>query len=69
MATSLCACVCFYFERTSLKNTVSCYVEVSLDVDADRDGVVEKNNPNKVSCDRSLSAAVTKEGPLLACKV
>lgn len=23
--------------------------EISLDVDADRDGVVEKNNPNKVS--------------------
>lgn len=25
-----------------------CYAELSLDVDADRDGMVEKNNPNKV---------------------
>lgn len=25
-----------------------CHAEISLDVDADRDGVVEKNNPNKV---------------------
>ena len=26
--------------------------EVSLDVDADRDGVVEKNNPHKVTLDK-----------------
>lgn len=26
-----------------------CHTEISLDVDADRDGVVEKDNPNKVS--------------------
>lgn len=25
-----------------------CYAELSLDVDADRDGIVEKNNPKKV---------------------
>lgn len=24
------------------------FTEISLDVDADRDGIVEKNNPNKV---------------------
>lgn len=33
------------------KQNVSCLAEISLDVDADRDGVVEKNNPNKVSSD------------------
>lgn len=33
------------------KQNVSCLAEVSLDVDADRDGVVEKNNPNKVRSD------------------
>lgn len=58
----------FYFEKP-LKNTVSCHAEVSLDVDADRDGVVEKNNPNKVSGDGSLLAAAANEGPLMACKV
>lgn len=48
---------------------MSCHAEVSLDVDADRDGVVEKNNPNKVSGDGSLLAAAANEGPLMACKV
>lgn len=48
---------------------MSRHAEVSLDVDADRDGVVEKNNPNKVSCDRSILAAVAKEGPIIAFKV
>lgn len=38
-------------------------------MDADRDGVVEKNNPNKVSVDRSLLAAVAKGRSLMACKV
>lgn len=36
------------------KQNVSRHADISLDVDADRDGVVEKNNPNKVSCDGSL---------------
>lgn len=31
-----------------------CHTEISLDVDADRDGIVEKNNPNKVSSDVSV---------------
>lgn len=32
-----------------------CHTEISLDVDADRDGIVEKNNPNKVNSHLSLT--------------
>lgn len=63
-------CVFFFFLlQDNLWIKLSRHAEVSLDVDADRDGVVEKNNPNKVSCDRTLLAAVAKEGPPMACKV
>lgn len=55
--------------KDHLWKKLSRHAEVSLDVDADRDGIVEKNNPNKVSCDGSILAAVAKEGPLMACKV
>ncbi|KAJ8259584.1 hypothetical protein GJAV_G00171120 [Gymnothorax javanicus] len=44
--------VCFYSEPTEELGKAALNltaVEVSLDVDADRDGVVEKNNPNKGS--------------------
>lgn len=34
-----------------------CHAEISLDVDADRDGVVEKNNANKVSANVSGGCA------------
>ena len=35
--------------RQYLEYLYICLTEISLDVDADRDGFVEKNNPNKVS--------------------
>ncbi|KAJ8391162.1 hypothetical protein AAFF_G00095910 [Aldrovandia affinis] len=42
----------FYGEKTDVLGTAVLHitaVEISLDVDADRDGLVEKNNPNKGS--------------------
>lgn len=39
-------CLIAYLKTISAR---VCLAEISLDVDADRDGVVEKNNPNKVS--------------------
>lgn len=45
------------------EQNVSCHADISLDVDADRDGVVEKNNPNKVSCDGSLFSS-NKQWPV-----
>lgn len=50
----------YYISEASFqKEIVSRHAEISLDVDADRDGIVEKNNPNKVSCDGSLLAAAS----------
>ena len=40
--------------RQYLEYLYICLTEISLDVDADRDGFVEKNNPNKVSSNVSV---------------
>lgn len=45
-----------------IKALCVCHAEISLDVDADRDGVVEENNPNKVSLDVSVIDGVEKSG-------
>lgn len=46
----------FFMQRLEIKSV--CLAEISLDVDADRDGVVEKNNPKKVSrCVSRVTAA------------
>lgn len=51
---SVCGVTVNILMRVGLWNKqLSCFLcslaEISLDVDADRDGVIEKNNPNKVS--------------------
>lgn len=38
----------YFFPVQVLEMKYVCLAEISLDVDADRDGVVEKNNPKKV---------------------
>lgn len=46
----ICGCelLNLFFTMQRLEIKYVCLTEISLDVDADRDGVVEKNNPNKV---------------------
>lgn len=43
-----CELLNLFFTMQRLEIKYVCLTEISLDVDADRDGVVEKNNPNKV---------------------
>lgn len=47
--TQVCRVWGGFYSHPALPYAGSVYTGMSLDIDADRDGVVEKNNPNKVT--------------------